>query len=77
MNGVAEAGLMTIVHPAASAGAPLRVIIAAGKFHGVMRPQTPTGCLIVRMRRSPMVLGMVWPYARLPSSANQSTNQDE
>ena len=30
--------------PAASAGATLRVIIAMGKFHGVIAAQTPIGC---------------------------------
>src|SRR5450830_22147 len=35
-NGVSSAGFNTMVQPAASAGATLRVIIAAGKFHGVM-----------------------------------------
>ena len=32
-------------------GATLRVIMAAGKFHGVMAPTTPTGCLMTTMRR--------------------------
>lgn len=35
-NGVSAGGLMTTVHPAASAGPNLRVIIAEGKFHGVI-----------------------------------------
>ena len=35
---------MTTVQPAASAGAILRVAIASGKFHGVMRKHGPTGC---------------------------------
>ena len=35
----------TTVQPAASAGPTLRVIIAAGKFHGVIAATTPTGCL--------------------------------
>lgn len=34
---------MTTEQPAANAGATFLVIIAAGKFHGVMMPQTPTG----------------------------------
>ena len=46
-SGVSSAGLTTAVHPAASAGAILRVIIAIGKFHGVMAAMTPIGCLIV------------------------------
>src|SRR5437016_7982030 len=35
-----------------SAGATLRVIIAFGKFHGVMAAQTPIGSLRTMMRRS-------------------------
>ena len=44
-SGVSSAGLMTTGQPAASAGATLRVIIAIGKFHGVMAAHTPIGCL--------------------------------
>ena len=47
-SGVASAGLMTTGQPAASAGATLRVIMAMGKFHGVMAAHTPTGCLSTR-----------------------------
>ena len=36
VSGVSAAGFKTAVHPAASAGASLRVAIAAGKFHGVI-----------------------------------------
>ena len=43
-SGVCSAGFSTIVQPAASAGADLRVVIAAGKFHGVIPAVTPTGC---------------------------------
>src|SRR6202000_2923901 len=43
VSGVCSAGLSTIVLPAASAGAALRVIIAAGRVHGVMAAVTPTG----------------------------------
>ena len=50
--GVIDAGLITIVQPAASAGPALRVIIAFGKFHGVIAAHTPIGCLITTMRRS-------------------------
>ena len=35
-NGVSAGGLMTAVQPAASAGPSLRVIMAEGKFQGVM-----------------------------------------
>ncbi len=51
-SGVCSAGLTTMVQPAASAGATLRVIIAAGKFHGVIAAQTPTGCFSTISRRS-------------------------
>ena len=46
VNGVAEAGRITTVHPAARAGAILRVAIANGKFHGVMNRHGPTGRLV-------------------------------
>ena len=60
-SGVCDAGFSTIVHPAASAGADLRVIIAAGKFHGVIPTVTPTGCLRTTMRRSVAGAGIVSP----------------
>src|SRR5437660_375131 len=50
LNGVSLAGLITTVQPAASAGDTLRVIIEDGKFHGVIAPQTPIGCLIASGR---------------------------
>jgi hypothetical protein len=43
---------MTIVQPAAKAGPTLRVIIAAGKFHGVIAAVTPIGCFSTTMRLS-------------------------
>ena len=46
VSGVSSAGLITTVQPAASAGATLRVIMASGKFHGVIAAHTPIGCLI-------------------------------
>ena len=45
------AGLTTMVQPAASAGAHLRVIMAFGKFQGVIAAHTPTGCLSTIRRR--------------------------
>lgn len=47
----------------------LRVIMAEGKFQGVMRPQTPIGCLMVISRRPGMGLGIISPYVRFVSSA--------
>jgi hypothetical protein len=60
-NGVWLAGLTTMVQPAASAGPALRVIIAAGKFHGVMAAVTPIGCLMTISRLSAWWPGMVSP----------------
>src|SRR5262252_4634099 len=51
-KGVAVAGFSTIVHPAAKAGPALRVIIAAGKFHGVIAAHTPTGSFVTTIRLS-------------------------
>ena len=50
-SGVWLAGLQTIVQPAARAGAILRACSVIGKFHGLMAPTTPTGCL---MRQVPL-----------------------
>ena len=60
-NGVSLAGLTTMVQPAARAGATLRVIIAAGKFHGVMAAHTPMPCLITSRRLSALGEGMMSP----------------
>mmetsp|Transcript_21084 Transcript_21084/g.65352 ORF Transcript_21084/g.65352 Transcript_21084/m.65352 type:complete len:351 (-) Transcript_21084:421-1473(-) len=74
-SGVSSDGLMTTVQPTASAGAHFRVIIAMGKFHGVMAPTTPTGCLRLTMRRPPTGLCRTSPVTRRPSSANHSTKE--
>ncbi len=42
MAGVGVAGFSTTVLPKASAGALFHAGIAIGKFHGVIRPKTPT-----------------------------------
>src|ERR1700739_1436927 len=60
-NGVAVAGFNTIVQPAAKAGPALRVIIAAGKFHGVIAAHTPIGSLVTTMRLSEAGGGIVSP----------------
>ena len=61
VSGVCSAGFRTTVQPAASAGATLRVTMAAGKFHGVMAATTPTGCLITRCRLPGVQWGMMSP----------------
>ena len=60
-KGVCVAGLAIIVQPAASAAPALRVIIAAGKFHGVIAAQTPTGSRVTSRRRSGPFGGMISP----------------
>ena len=42
-SGVCSAGLSTIVHPAASAGASFHAAIMSGKFQGMIWPTTPIG----------------------------------
>ena len=61
VSGVALAGLTTLVQPAARAGPSLRVIIAAGKFQGVIAAVTPTGWRSTRIRLSAASGGSVWP----------------
>src|SRR6267154_1759050 len=51
-KGVAVAGFNTIVQPAARAGPHFLVIIAAGKFHGVIAAHTPIGSLVTTIRLS-------------------------
>ena len=46
VKGVSSAGLTTTVQPAAKAAPAFLVIMAAGKFQGVIMAATPTGCLI-------------------------------
>lgn len=46
-SGVSGAGLMIMLQPAARAAAALRVIMACGKFHGVIAAVTPMGCIRV------------------------------
>ena len=74
-SGVCSAGFTTTGQPAASAGATLRVIIAFGKFHGVIAAATPIGSLSTSRRRSLATVGIVSPYTRLASSANHSMNE--
>ena len=73
-SGVDDAGLTTIVQPAATAGPILRVPIAIGKFHGVMNRQGPTGCFIVSSREAPFGAVDQRPEIRTDSSENQRKN---
>jgi hypothetical protein len=49
------------VQPAAIAGATLRAIISAGKFHGVIAATTPTGWRRASSRRPSRLCGMISP----------------
>ncbi len=60
-NGVCEAGRITPVQPAAQPGPALRVIMAEGKFQGVMAAKTPIGSFSTRMRRPCALCGTVSP----------------
>ena len=50
-----------MAQPAASAGAALRVIIALGKFQGVIEAATPIGCFMTVIRLSRWWPGIVSP----------------
>ena len=69
VSGVSEAGLTITVQPAASAGAILRVPMAAGKFHGVTSTATPAGLCCTRMRAPELGARDTWPMLRTASSA--------
>jgi hypothetical protein len=45
LNGVLEAGLITVQFPAPIAGAIFQAAINSGKFHGMICPTTPNGSL--------------------------------
>ncbi len=70
-SGVRLAGLRTMVQPAATAGAILRVPIAIGKFHGVISRQGPTGWRVTMTRPFPVGLTLKRPSMRTASSEYQ------
>ncbi|CAB4370688.1 unannotated protein [freshwater metagenome] len=74
VSGVSDAGFKIIVQPAAMAGPILRVAIAAGKFQGVIKSETPIGWCVTRMRLSPLGDLRKSPGTRTASSANQRKN---
>ena len=62
VSGVSSAGLRTTVFPAASAGASFHAAIVSGKFHGTIRPTTPSGSRNVIA--IPPATGIVSPSSR-------------
>src|SRR3979490_589595 len=69
VSAVSEAGFRITVQPAASAGPILRVAIAAGKFHGVTKIETPTGCCNTKIRLVPP--GLVEISEILPPASSE------
>ena len=74
VSGVSPAGFKIIVHPAAIAGPIFRVAIPAGKFHGVIRSETPIGWCVTNIRLSPDGAIRKSPDVRTASSENQRKN---
>ncbi len=74
VSGVSPAGFSTTVHPAASAGPSFLVAIAAGKFHGVTRTETPIGCRMTSILLAPAGATARFPSIRTASSAYQRKN---
>ena len=70
-SGVCDAGLTTLVHPAAIAGPSLRVPIAIGKFQGVIMSAGPTGCFITITRLVPLANCFQLPSIRSASPEYQ------
>ena len=60
-NGVSSGALATKQQPAASAGPSFLVIIALGKFQGVIAATTPTGCFNTIILLSSWCPGIVSP----------------
>lgn len=75
VSGVCSAVFTTIVRLASSAGPTLRVVIAAGKFHGVIAAHTPSGSLSTTTRPDGPGPSKMSPRPRLASSASHSTNE--
>ena len=67
VSGVISAGLTTTVLPAASAGARPQDRIGIGKFHGTMRPTTPSGSW--KVTSSPPATGICRPISRSGAAA--------
>ena len=62
VSGVSSAGLSTTVFPAASAGATFHAAMTSGKFHGTIRPTTPSGSR--KVMSMPPATGIVSPSRR-------------
>src|SRR5215471_6241904 len=63
---------MTTPFPASRAGNTFQAGMATGKFHGVIRPTTPTGWRVVQHSLSPSSEGIVSPHAVRPWPATKA-----
>src|SRR5690606_57973 len=72
-NGVSDEGWTMQVQPAASAAAALRVIMAEGKFQGVISAATPAGSRQISTSASGRCEVTDSILGRLASSAKNST----
>src|SRR5699024_5438602 len=72
VRGLSLDGFMTIVQPAAKAGAILRVNIARGKFQGVIAATTPIGFFHTCKRFPPVCEG---PFLHILAYLLQQTNR--
>ena len=59
-SGVSSAGLSTTVLPQASDGPSFQLAMLSGKFHGTIRPTTPSGSW--KVMSIPPATGIVWPW---------------
>ena len=75
-SGVSDAGLRTTVLPQTSAGMIFHDGIAIGKFHGVIRPQTPSGWRTDIANLSRSSDGTVCPDRRRPSPGHEERHVD-
>src|SRR5688572_35903 len=62
-------GLITAVHPAASAGASFQLVRVSGEFHGVMIATTPLGSCFVYENTPRLSVGMTAPWTLSASPA--------
>ncbi len=69
VEGVSSLGLSTKVFPAASAGATFHEVCSSGKFHGVIREQTPTGSCTTRLDTSGIPVSTTRPASALARPA--------
>jgi hypothetical protein len=74
VRGVSPAGFRITVHPAASAGPIFLVAIAAGKFQGVIKRETPIGCFVTIILLSPLGEVLNSPLILTASSENHLKN---